>query len=406
MKNVPKIVIIGAGYGGLVTAIRLQKQIKTGEAEITLINKHDYHYITTHLHMPAAGTDHHDNARIKISKLINKSKVNFLKSTVISISPLEKKVILEDETISYDYLVVGVGSELETFGIQGLKEYALTIRSINSARLIRQHVEYMFAKYKIEPHRTDYLTFVIGGAGFTGTEFIGELADRIPYLCNEYDVNPSLVKIYNVEAAPTALPPGLPTDLVEYGMEVLRRKGVIYKLSTPIKECTSNGVVLGDGEIIKSGTVIWAGGIRGNRLLESSGFEAIRGRVKVDEYLRSLQYPEVFVTGDCSFATSPEGKVYPANAQVAVQQAYNVANNLVGRIRNQTLKKFIFDYKGTVASLGKGNAVGIVKDKKVKGKFGAFIKLIIDARYLFIIGGIPLMLKKTSLSNIFPTIKN
>ncbi|MGA3513637.1 hypothetical protein ACE5SQ_19150, partial [Lactiplantibacillus plantarum] len=94
----------------------------------------------------------------------------------------------------------------ETFGIEGLKEYAFSIRSINAVRQIREHIEYMFAKYKNEPHRTDYLTFVVGGAGFTGIEFSGELADRIPELCQEFDVDPSLVKIYNIEAAPTALP--------------------------------------------------------------------------------------------------------------------------------------------------------------------------------------------------------
>lgn len=390
----PKVVILGAGYGGIVTAIRLQKMIKSGEADVTLVNKHDYHYMTTHLHMPAAGTDHHENARVAIRDLIDERKIHFIKATVRQILPEEKKVILTDEVLAYDYLVVGLGSETETFGIPGLREHAMSINSINSVRFIRQHTQYMFAKYKLDSKHKEYLTFIVGGAGFTGTEFVGELADRIPVLCRTFDVDPSLVQIINIEASPTALPPGLPNDLVEYGMEVMRRKGVRYKLSTAIKACEPDGVLLGDGQFIRAGTVIWSGGVRGNSLLQEAGFHVQRGRVKVDDYLRSLQYPDVFITGDCSIVMSPEGTPYPANAQIAVQQGFNTAKNLIHCLRGNPLRSFAYDYKGTVASLGRGEAIGILKVKKVKGKFAAFLKKMIDARYLFLIGGIPLIWKK------------
>ncbi|GGI46902.1 NADH dehydrogenase [Paenibacillus marchantiophytorum] len=389
-----KVVILGAGYGGVVTAIRLQKLIRSGEMTITLVNKHDYHYMTTHLHMPAAGTDHHENARVAIRDLIDERKIQFVKSTVQQILPTDKKVVLTDDTLSYDYLVVGLGSETETFGIPGLREHAMSIHSINSVRFIRQHTQYMFAKYKMNPQHKEYLTFVVGGAGFTGTEFVGELADRIPVLCRTYDVDPALVQIINVEASPTALPPGLPNDLVEYGMEVMRRKGVQYKLSTAIQACEADGVRLSDGQFIRAGTIIWSGGVRGNALLQQAGFDVQRGRVKVDDYLRSWQYPDVFITGDCSIVMSPEGTPYPANAQIAVQQGYNTARNLLYTLRGKPLRPFAYDYKGTVASLGRGEAVGTLKVKKVKGKFAALIKKMIDARYLFLIGGIPLIWKK------------
>ena len=153
MSNIPKIVILGAGYGGILTALKLQKQLNYNEADVTLVNKHDYHYITTHLHMPAAGTDNPENARVNISKLIDEFKIDFVKSTVVQIRTQDKKVILEDGTLSYDYLVIGLGGEPETFGIPGLGEHAMSIRSINSVRLIREHIEYQFARYKREPHR-------------------------------------------------------------------------------------------------------------------------------------------------------------------------------------------------------------------------------------------------------------
>lgn len=393
MSRIPRIVILGAGYGGIVTAIRLQKELNYNEADVTLVNKHDYHYITTHLHMPAAGTDNPENARVNILKLIDEFKIDFVKSTVVQIRPQEKKVILEEGTLSYDYLVIGLGGEPETFGIPGLKEYALNIRSINSVRFIREHIEYQFAKFKREPSRTEYLTFVIGGAGFTGIEFIGELADRIPQLCKEFDVDPSLVKIYNVEAAPTALP-GFDPELVEYAMEVLKNKGVTFKIATAIKECTPEGVVLATGEEIKSSTVIWTGGIRGNHMLEEAGFETMRGRIKVDETLRAPGHENVYVLGDCSIVMNPEGRPYPPTAQISMQQAEVCASNLVAQIRGSELKKFEYKPKGTVASLGRGEAIGIVGSKKIKGGTAAIMKKIIDMRYLYIIGGIPLVIKK------------
>jgi NADH:ubiquinone reductase (H+-translocating) len=393
MSRIPRIVILGAGYGGIVTAIRLQKELNYNEADVTLVNKHDYHYITTHLHMPAAGTDNPENARVNILKLIDEFKIDFVKSTVVQIRPQEKKVILEEGTLSYDYLVIGLGGEPETFGIPGLKEYAYNIRSINSVRFIREHIEYQFARFKREPHRTDYLTFIVGGAGFTGIEFVGELADRIPDLCKEFDVDPSLVKIYNVEAAPTALP-GFDPELVEYAMGVLQSKGVTFKIATAIKECTPEGVVLATGEEIKSHTVIWTGGIRGNHMLDEAGFETMRGRVKVDEYLRIPGHDNIYVLGDCSIVMNPEGRPYPPTAQISMQQADVCAQNLVASIRNSALKSFTYAPKGTVASLGRGEAIGIVGSKKIKGGTAAIMKKIIDLRYLYIIGGIPLVLKK------------
>jgi len=397
MNRIPKIVILGAGYGGILTAQRLQKTLNYNEADVTLVNKHDYHYITTSLHIPAAGTGNPENSRVNISKLIDEFKVDFVKSTVVQINPEEKKVILTEGTLSYDYLVVGLGGETETFGIPGLKEHAFNIRSINSVRHIRDHIEYQFAKYKREPEHTEYLTFVVGGAGFTGIEFVGELSDRIPELCKEYDVNPSLVKIYNIEAAPTALP-GFDPELVQYAMQVLTAKGVTFKIGTAIKECTAEGVLVAGDEFIKSATVIWTGGIRGNHLLDEAGFETMRGRIKVDEFLRIPGHDNVFVLGDCSLMINPENeRPYPPTAQIAMQQGVLCAFNLAASIRGGQLKEFKFDNKGTVASLGKGEAIGIIGTRKIKGFAAAFMKKVIDIRYLFIIGGVGLVLRKGKL---------
>ncbi|MNC32122.1 NADH dehydrogenase-like protein [compost metagenome] len=241
--------------------------------------------------------------------------------------------------------------------------------------------------------RTDRLNFVVGGAGFSGIEFVAELADRIPQLCKEYDVDPSLVHVYNVEAAPTALP-GFDPELVEYAMDVLRKKGVEFKIGVAIQECTPDGVFLATGEEIKAATVVWTGGIRGNRLIEAAGFETARGRVKVDEYLHAPGNDNVFVIGDNSLMFNEEGRPYPPTAQIAMQQGVTCAQNVVASIRNKELKKFVFSNKGTVASLGKGQAIASAFGKKYKGWVAAQLKKLVDMRYLFTIGGIALVLKK------------
>jgi NADH dehydrogenase len=395
MSRIPRIVILGAGYGGIVTAIRLQKELNYNEADVTLVNRHDYHYITTHLHMPAAGTDKAKNARINILSLIDEFKIDFVKSTVLQIKPQEQKVILSDGTLSYDYLVIGLGGEPETFGITGLQEYAMNIRSLNTVNLIKEHIEYQLVKYKKDPHRLDYLTFVVGGANFTGIEFVGELADRLPVLAKQFDIDPSLIKIYSIEAAPTILP-GFDQELIDYAVASLERKGVIFKLASPIKECTPNSVIT-DNEEIKAATIVWTGGIRGNHLIEEAGFDAKRGRVEVDPHLRSMERDNVFVVGDCSIFMNEEGRPYPPTAQIAMQQGEAVAYNLVAAIRGEKLKTFVPSIKGTVASLGKKDAIGIVGSYKIKGQIAVFMKKIIDIRYLYKIGGIPLVLKKGRL---------
>jgi len=143
----PDIVILGAGYGGIMTAVKLQKMLNMNEAVITLVNKYDYHYQTTWLHENAAGTLHHDRTRIPIKDVVNLDRVNFVMDTVISIKPDKKKIKLENGELYYDILVIGLGFETATFGIPGLKENAFTIENINSARLIRDHLEYNFAMY-------------------------------------------------------------------------------------------------------------------------------------------------------------------------------------------------------------------------------------------------------------------
>jgi NADH dehydrogenase len=402
----PKIVIVGAGYGGLMTTVRLQKLIGVNEADIVLINKNDYHYETTWLHEASAGTLHHDRVRYDIRDVIDRSKVEFIQDSVVEINKDEKKVILEKDEVAYDYLVIALGGEPETFGIKGLKEYAFGITSVNSSRQLREHIEYQFATYNMEEEKNDdRLTIVVGGAGFTGIEFLGELSNRVPELCHEYDVDFHKVKIICVEAAPTVLP-GFDPELVNYAVSQLERKGVEFLIGTAIKECTPEGIFVAKGEDepreIKAGTVVWAAGVRGNSIIEKSGFEAMRGRVKVQPDLRVSGFEDVFIIGDSSLVINEEiNRPYPPTAQIAMQQGETAARNIAALIRDKgELESFKPDIKGTVCSLGEDDAIGVVYGKKLTGAKASFMKKVVDNRSLYMIGGAGLVFKKGKF-NIF-----
>ncbi len=396
----PKVVILGAGYGGLMTAVRLQKLVGVNEADIVLVNKNDYHYETTWLHEASAGTLHHDRVRYEIRDVIDRSKVEFVQDTALEINREEKKVILEKGEISYDYLVIALGGESETFGIKGLKEYAFGITNVNSSRQLREHIEYQFATYNMEEEKNDErLSIVVGGAGFTGIEFLGELTNRIPELCHEYDVDFHKVKIICVEAAPTVLP-GFDPELVQYAVSQLERKGVEFMIGTAIKECKPDGILVAKGDEepreIKAGTVVWAAGVRGNSIIEKSGFEAMRGRVKVAKDLRAPGHDDVFIIGDSSLFINEEiNRPYPPTAQIAMQQGELCARNLAALIREKKeLEEFKPDIKGTVCSLGEDDAIGVVYGRKLTGTKASIMKKVIDNRSLFMIGGVPLVMKK------------
>ena len=402
----PKIVILGAGYGGLMTVTRLQKQLGVNEAELVLVNKNDYHYETTWLHEASAGTLHHDRVRYDIREVIDTQKVEFVQATVEEIKAEENRVILSTGEIAYDYLVISLGAESETFGIKGLKEYAFSISNVNAARQLREHIEYQFATYNTEEEKKDErLSIVVGGAGFTGIEFLGELANRIPKLCKEYDVDIHKVKLICVEAAPMVLP-GFDPELVDYAVSYLEKKGVEFRIGTAIKEAIPGGIIVGKGEEeveeIKAETVVWAAGVRGNSVIEKSGIEAMRGRVKVQLDLRVPGKENLFIIGDCSLIINEEiNRPYPPTAQIAMQQGELCARNIAALIRGKSeLETFEFDNKGTVCSLGEDEAIGTAFGKKFYGAKASFLKKMVDNRALYMIGG-PSMVFKKGKFNIF-----
>src|SRR5690625_523630 len=146
-NNKPKIVVLGAGYAGLMTAKRLTKILDPEEADLVLVNKHNYHYETTWLHEVAGGTISPNQARFMISDAVSPNRVQLFYDEVVEIKRDEQKVMLQDGEITYDYLVVALGFVTNTFGIKGMDEHAFFIQDINTSQLIRDHIEYQFSAY-------------------------------------------------------------------------------------------------------------------------------------------------------------------------------------------------------------------------------------------------------------------
>ncbi|MDQ1003222.1 NADH dehydrogenase [Neobacillus niacini] len=391
--NKPKIVILGAGYGGIITSKKLEKLLKSGEADVTLINKHEYHYITTQLHKTGAGTAADRQIAMEIPELINPEKTNFIKGSVTGVDVKKQAVHLEDgQTVKYDYLLIALGFDIETFGIPGIEEHAFAIRSFRSTKAIYNQIIRQLNQYK-EDKDSSRLTFVVAGGGFTGVEILGELAEGLPKLCKKYDVPFEEVKIVAVEAAPSVIP-FFPKESIKYTTEVLEKFNIDMYMSTKIVECTPRKVVLENDIEIPTCTLIWSCGVKGNPIIQNCGLPVEKGKLPIDSYLRVKGMKNIFSIGDCSLFMKDEKNTLPPTAQVALHEADVCAKNIVAALRGGSLKAFEYHHKGSVASIGNFAAVGKVGNFRLSGLFAAFMKQVIEARYLLNLGGPSLIIKQ------------
>lgn len=253
-----------------------------------------------------------------------------------------------------------------------MKDYAFQIENVLTARKLSRHIEDKFANYASSKQKDDKdLAIIVGGAGFTGVEFLGELTDRIPELCNKYGVEQSKVKITCVEAAPKMLPM-FSDELVNHAVNYLENKGVEFKIGTPIVAANEKGFVVkvnDEEQQLEANTVVWAAGVRGSKLMEES-FEGVkRGRIVTKQDLTIEGYDDIFVIGDCSaFIPAGEERPLPTTAQIATQQGEHTAKNVKNILEGQPTNEFEYVDRGTVCSLGAHDGVGVVYGRDIQGK--------------------------------------
>ncbi|MFC3420194.1 NAD(P)/FAD-dependent oxidoreductase [Salinicoccus hispanicus] len=391
-----KILVLGAGYAGLQTVAKLQKLLSHQDADITLINKDEYHYEATWLHETAAGTIDWEEGVYPINKVIDTQKVVFVPAEVTAIDKEAQQVETTQGTFDYDILVVALGFESETFGIEGMQEHAHSLVNPQTALAARQEIERNFAKYKQSNDDKD-ISILVGGAGFTGIEFLGELVESIPELCERHGIDYNKVKLTCVEAAPKMLPM-FPENLVDYAMQYLKDRGVNFMVGTPIVAANENGFVVevdGEKRQLEASSIIWTAGVRGNRLMDESFDGVKRGRIIVNADLRIEGYDNIYAIGDvAAVMNGEESRPWPTTAQIAMQLGEHTAKNIQLSLKGEKLEEFSYNDRGTVCSLGSKDGIGLVMGREIKGRKAAFMKRVIDSRAIFKIGGPMLAVSK------------
>jgi NADH:ubiquinone reductase (H+-translocating) len=384
-----KIVIVGAGYAGMMTATHLDHFSEP----FTLVNNHEYHYLTTLLHEAAGGRGEPMNYQIPIQDLLHKDSSELVIDEITGVDRAKRVVIGKNGEWSYDWLIYTLGWVPEYFGIQGLKENSFVLRNLDSAISIRQHISREFDAFR-EDGNLKHLRVVVGGAGLTGVELLGELLDYIPKLCAEKQISWPNVDVQCIEAMPTVLPQ-VPESLRGVVKDTLTEKGATLRLNTKIMQVEPGIVHLGDSESVEAGTVIWTGGVRANPVLSDAGFTCDRrGRAKVNAFLQSVDDEHIFIGGDSAWCEE-NGKPLPPTGQVATQMGKTIAHNVHAMIHGSEMNSFHASLKGTLASLGPEIGVGDIGGIKVKGLVAGLAKEATKVKYLWELGGVRLAAEKS-----------
>lgn len=378
-----KVVILGAGYGGLLTAINIRNYLNKDQAQVTVVNQYPTHQIITELHRLAAGNVSERAVAMPLKKLFKGKDIDLKIAKIESFSVDQKEVKLSDgSSLSYDTLVVALGSKTAFFGIPGLEENSMVLKSADDANHIYQHIEQRIQEYAKTKNEADS-TILIGGGGLSGVELVGEIADMMPKLARSYGVDPKEVKLLLVEAGPKILPV-FPDPLIERATASLEARGVEFLTSLPVTKVEGNVIGLKDGQKVVANTFVWTGGVQGNPLVGESGLEVNRGRATVNEYLQSTSHKDVFVVGDSAIVFGPEGRPFPPTAQIAWQMGEQTGYNVYAFLENKALKEFFQVNSGTLASLGRKDGVAIIGGNAtpLKGLPASLMKEASNVRYL------------------------
>ena len=389
------IVILGAGYAGVLTAKKLAKRFrKQKDIKITLIDKNRYHTMLTELHEVAAHRVEEDSIKISLRRIFAGRKVELKLDTIASIDYDNKTLIGKESSYKYDYLVLAAGSQPTFFGIPGAAQYTYKLWSYEDALKIREHILDMFRQATKETDidkKRKLLTFYVIGAGFTGVEMVGELAEWARILCDAFEIERERIEIVNVDMLDRVVPV-LPEKLSAKAQRRLQKMGVTVKLKTGVKAVGDGFVELNEGiqtKMYETATVIWTAGIESAEVVKGSAglAQAGRARIKINEFLLAEGRDNVFVAGDNLFYI-PKGEKAPVPQMVenCEHSADTIAHNLTVTITKQgEMHSYAPVFHGVMLSIGGryGLAhVGTAKQKiSLPSFFSMFAKHFINIVY-------------------------
>jgi NADH dehydrogenase len=378
MSENPRVIIVGGGFGGLCAA----RAFKSAPVDVTLIDRRNYHLFQPLLYQVATGSLSPGEVAAPLRSVLSRQRnTRVLLGDVEDIDPDAKRVLLADgASFEYDFLIVATGSQTNYFGHDEWGEWAPGMKSVEEATSIRHKILYAFevAERLSDPaQRRSWLTFVIVGAGPTGVELAGAIAEIARQtLKNDFrSIHPAEARIILMDGGPRVLPP-FPEESAEKAKSSLEKLGVQVSTNLIVKHVDKDGVTVEgqDGSYrLEAKTVIWAGGVTvsklGRTLAKRTRAETDKsGRIKVDSNLTISGYPDIYIVGDLALSIDSSGKPLQGVAQVAMQGGTYVAKTILRKVRGQKpLPPFKYFDKGSLAVIGRWAAVANVFGFKMSG---------------------------------------
>ena len=355
----PRVVIVGAGFGGLAAA----RALRTTPVSVTVVDRDNYHGFWPLLYQVAtAGLGPEDIASPVRAILADHANVTVRLGTVASVD-LERRLVHLDTgpDLPYDYLIMAAGSSTSDFGIPGVDEHAFPLKTLPDAVRLRNHVLAMFESADSGEVSADEgaLTMVAIGGGSTGVEMAGALSELIATnLVTDFpNLDMAAASVVLVEMTDHLLG-GFSSGSQAEAVRALRAKGVDVRFDTKVAEVSAGGVTFEDGSTIATRTVVWTAGVRANPVAASfPGDKGKGGTVKVGPDLSIPGHPEVFVVGDMADAAAGQGDQLPQLAQVAIQGGRHAARGIVRRMKGQGTRRFRYHNHGIMATIGRRDAV-------------------------------------------------
>jgi NADH dehydrogenase len=356
----PRVVIVGAGFGGLSAA----KALAGAPVDVVVVDRHNYHLFQPLLYQVAtAGLSPSDIASPIRSILSGQANTSVVLAKVAGVDPTAGEVVTTDgRRIGYDHLVVATGARHAYFGHDEWERHAHGIKKIDDATQLRRKILIAFERAENEPdarERRALLNFVVVGGGPTGVEMAGAIAELArKALAKDFrTIDSRDARVVLVEAGPRLLPVFDPS-LSEAAKRSLEMLGVEVRLSARVTDCSGAGVTLGGEELIEARTIVWGAGVRASQAAKWLKAEADGvGRVKVSPDLSVPGHPNVFVIGDTAHALDMDGKPLPGVAPVAKQQGLYVARLIRQRLKGRTATPFMYRSYGSLATIGRKSAV-------------------------------------------------
>ncbi len=373
----PRVVILGAGFGGLTAARAMAK-----DADVTLVDRHNFQTFLPLLYQVSTAGLAADHVVHPIRGALRKSGVKFRMGSPLSVDHKNKTVKLDSsEVLEFDHLVVALGSATADFGVPGVAEYGMGMKSVNEAITIRAAVMRRFEDLCRFEDDTRLSIAVVGG-GPTGVEMAGALAElkRGP-LKNDMEHAAKHIDIYLIEAGPRILPM-FSEKLSDRAESDLRKLGVIVRTNTSVREVQSRKIIVKEGNPIPAEITVWAAGVKGEPTAELLNLPIAGSRIDVEESLRVNHYPHVWAIGDIAGAKGSDGRFLPMVAPVAMQQARFVAKQILRAHKGEALKAFKYIDKGSMATIGRHKAVVEVKNFRMAGAPAWFAWLWLHLFYL------------------------